>query len=269
MKRSLSGFSCVAVGTLAILVMAVSGCGGGGAGQADDSKALEGKAWKAVQIAGVTKLETTKGRAATATFSAGRAGGSGSVNSWGGAYTTGPGNTIRISDVVTTEMAGPQNLMDQEAAYYAALPKAVTYKVMADSLILYDDKGTVLVSYEVIPPAPLAGTVWQATPLSTGGPDQAVSSDDPVITAVFSADGKLSGKSPVNQYSTTYTFTADGKMTIDPQIISTKMAGSPAAMAQEAAYLAALPKTASYSIQADQLTLSDASGAVLVQFTAQ
>jgi heat shock protein HslJ len=58
-------------------------------------------------------------------------------------------------------------------------------------------------------------------------------------------------------------------MTIDPRIISTKMAGSDSAMAQENSYLAALPKTAAYAIDGDQLMLKDASGAVIVQFTAK
>ena len=49
-------------------------------------------------------------------------------------------------------------------------------------------------------------------------------------------------------------------MTIDPQIVSTKMAGPDDLMAQEAAYLAALPKTATYVIDGDQLTLRDARG---------
>lgn len=268
MKRSLSVLSCLLMGTLALLVVSASGCGGGGA-QADDSKALEGKVWTAVQIAGATTLDTTKGTAATATFSAGRVGGSGSVNSWGGTYTTGPGNTIRISEIVTTEMAGPDNLMRQEAAYYAALPKAATYQVTADLLTLFDDKGAVLVKYEAVPPTPLTGTTWQTYGVSASDPNQPVSSDSPVITATFGSDGSLTGNAGVNQYSAKYTVTTDGKMTIDPQIVSTKMAGSAEAMALEAAYLAAIPKTASYSIVGDQLSLIDASGAMLVQFTAK
>lgn len=268
MKRLPSIPFCVFIGALALLALA-AGCGNA-TGQADDSKALEGRTWRATAIAGLTEVQTAKGAAATAKFSAGQAGGSGSVNTWGASYATGPGNTIQISDLMTTEMAGPQDLMKQEAAYYAALPKAATYKVTETSLTLFDSEGAVLVTYEAVPPAPLTGTEWQTVGYHAGtSSDQVVSSDDPVITAVFAADGTLSGNAGVNQYSTKYTTAADGTMTIDPQIASTKMAGPDSHMAQERAYLEALPKTAIYAIDGDQLTLRDASGEVVAQFTAK
>jgi heat shock protein HslJ len=252
---------------LALLVATVAGCGS--TSQTDDSKVMEGKTWRAVQIAGLTTVMTAKGSASTATFSAGQVGGSGAVNNWSATYTTGPGNTIQMSGIITTEMAGPPENMAQEAAYYAALPKAATYLAAETSLSLLDDKGRLLVKYEVVPPAPLTGTEWQMTGYSIGtGGDQAVSSDSPVITATFGTDGALVGNASINQYSTTYTTTAAGGMTIDPQIASTKMAGPEDLMAQEAAYLAALPKTATYAIEADQLWLRDASGAVVAQFSA-
>jgi heat shock protein HslJ len=268
MKRLPPMLMAVFGGVLAALVVTVAGCGS--ASPADDSKALEGKTWRAVQIVGLANVMTIKGSASTATFAAGQAAGSGAVNSWGATYTTGPGNTIKISEITTTEMAGPAENMAQEAAYYAALPKAATFQVTETSLTLLDAKGGVLVKYEVVPPTPLTGTEWQMTSYNNGtGGDQSVSSDSPVITAKFGADGTLAGNASINQYSTKYTATADGKMTIDPQIISTKMAGPENLMAQEAAYLAALPKTATYTIQGDELRLRDVSGAVVAQFSAK
>jgi heat shock protein HslJ len=268
MKRLQPALAAVVAAVLVLLVVAAAGCGG--TSQADDSKALEGKTWRAVQIVGLANVMTAKGSASTISFSAGKAGGSGAVNRWGATYTTGPGNTIQISALMTTEMAGPPENMAQEAAYYAALPKAATYQVTETSLTLLDDKGGVLVKYEVVPPAPLTGTEWQMTSYDNGtGGDQTVSSDSPVITATFGTDGTLAGNATINRYSTRYTITADGGMTIDPQIITTKMAGPDDLMAQEAAFLAALPKTATHVIDGDQLTLRDASGALIAQFTAK
>ena len=268
MKHALPVVSLVGVAALTLMALAVAGCGR--ASSTDDSKALEGKTWRAVQIAGLTKVMGSKGSASTATFSAGQAGGSGAVNSWGATCTTGPGNTVQLSAVTTTEMAGPADNMAQEAAYYATLPKAATYQVTETSLTLLDEKGGVLVKYEVVPPAPLTDTEWQMTSYNSGaGSDQSVSSDSPVITATFETDGTLAGNASVNQYSTEYTTTADGKMTIDPRIVSTKMAGPENLMAQETAYLAALPKTATYTIQGDELQLRDASGAAVAQFSAK
>ena len=58
-------------------------------------------------------------------------------------------------------------------------------------------------------------------------------------------------------------------MTIDEQIISTKMAGPPELMEQEAAYLAALPQTATFTIEGDELWLRDAEGAALAHYVAE
>jgi heat shock protein HslJ len=267
MKRSLPALSAVIASALVLLAIVFTSCGGGS--QADDSKLLEGKTWKAVEIAGLTQVVTVKGSAATAKFSAGRLSGSASVNTYGATYTTGPGNTLQIGTAMTTQMAGPDNLMAQEAAYLATLPKAATYQVTETSLTLLDAKGKVLVKYEVLPPVSLTGTEWQATSYNNGtGASQSLASDS-VITATFGVDGTLAGNASINQYSTKYTTTADGKMTVDPQIASTMMAGPEDLMAQEAAYLAALPKTATYTIEGDQLWLRDATEALLAQFTAK
>ena len=58
-------------------------------------------------------------------------------------------------------------------------------------------------------------------------------------------------------------------MSIDAQIISTQMAGPADLMQQEAAYLAALPKTATYTIEGDELWLRDSGGAALAHYVAK
>jgi len=266
MKRSLPVVSIVGAAVLALSIL-VAGCGSGST--ADDSKALEGKSWKATEIAGVKSVLTTKGSAATAKFAAGKVTGSGTVNSYVASYTTGPGNTIEIGAAVGTLMAGPEDAMAQEQAYFAALQKAATYEVTGDSLPLLDDKGKMLVKYQAVTPTALTGTEWQALAYNNGkGGLQGLEADS-TITAVFGTDGTLAGNGSINQYNTTYTTSAPDKMTIDAQIASTMMAGPDALMAQEAAYLAALPKTATYSIDGDELWLRDASGAALAMYVAK
>jgi heat shock protein HslJ len=267
MKRRLPVILILGATALVLSVLATAGCGSGST--ADDSKALEGKSWKATEIAGVKSVLSTKGNEATAKFAAGRVSGSATVNNYGGPYTTGPGNTIEIGSLVSTQMAGPADAMAQEQAYMAALQKAATFKVTAESLTLLDDKGKVLVKYQAVEPTKLTGTEWQALAYNNGkGGLQSLAADS-AITAVFGTDGSLAGNASVNQYSTKYTTPGTDQMTIDAQIISTQMAGSEALMAQEAAYLAALPKTATYSIDGDQLWLRDATGAALAQYVAK
>ncbi len=267
MKRSLPVISIACAAVLALSVMALAGCGSGST--ADDSKALEGKTWKATEIAGVKSVLATKGSAATAKFATGKVTGTGTVNSYGGPYTTGPGNTIQIGVLISTQMAGPEDAMAQEQAYFAALQKAATYEVTGDSLTLLDDKGKVLVKYQVVEPTALTGTEWQALAYNNGKDALQSLAADSTITAVFGADGTLAGNASVNQYTAKYTTSDPDKMTIDAQIASTMMAGPDALMAQEAAYLAALPKTATYSIEGDELWLRDATGAALAQYVAK
>ncbi len=267
MKRSLPVISIVSGALLALSVLAIAGCGSGST--ADDSKALEGKTWKATEIAGVKSVLSTKGSAATAKFAAGKVTGSGTVNSYSASYSTGPGNTIEIGAAVSTQMAGPEDAMAQEQAYFAALQKAAAYKVTDDSLTMLDDKDNVLVKYEAVEPTKLTGTEWQAIAYNNGkGGLQSLAADS-AITAVFGDDGTLAGNGGINQYSTKYTTSGQDQMTIDAQIVSTQMAGPDALMAQEAAYLAALPKTATYSIDGDELWLRDAGGAALAQYVAK
>lgn len=267
MKRSLPVLSIMGAAVLALTFLAVTGCGGGST--ADDSMVLEGKSWKATDIAGVESVLTAKGSAATARFAAGTVAGSGSVNRYSASYTAGPGNTIQVGEVASTMMAGPDDAMAQEAAYFAAIQKAATYEVSDAALTLLDDKGKVLVKYEVVQPASLTGTEWQALAYNNGkGALQSIAANS-TITATFGTDGSLAGNAGINQYSTKYTVSGQDQMTIDAQIVSTKMAGPDELMAQEAAYLAALPQTATYSIDGDELWLRDASGAALAQYVAK
>lgn len=61
------------------------------------------------------------------------------------------------------------------------------------------------------------------------------------VTAAFTPEGGLSGSSGCNQYSTTFTASSDGSMTIQPEIASTMMFCEGSQNEVEQAYLAALP----------------------------
>ena len=272
---SRAALSVVAVGLVALGLLAASGCSSGAGSSAspssagaDNSKALEGKVWKATAISGVTAVLTEKGTEVTAAFDAGKLSGSGGVNRYTATYETQSGDKIKISQPASTLMAGPPKAMAQEQAYFAALTKVTKFAVTADSLTLMDDQGTTLVSYTVVPPTTLEGTEWHALAYNNGkGGLQSLAAAS-AITAKFGADGSLVGSATVNRYSTTYTTSGD-TMSIDAKIVSTQMGGPADLMQQEAAYLAALPKTATYAIEGDELWLRDASGAALAHYVAK
>ncbi len=195
--------------------------------------------------------------------------GSGTVNRYNASYETGAGNTIQIAAIASTEMAGPPEAMAQEGAYFAALQKVAGYVVTAESLEFLDGQGATLVKYEASEPTPLVGTQWQATAYNNGRGGLQSLATDSAITAVFADDDTLSGNAGVNQYNTGYTASDDGTMTVDAQIVTTFMAGPDELMTQEAAYLAALPLTATYSIEGNELWLRDEGGATLAQYVAK
>jgi heat shock protein HslJ len=74
--------------------------------------------------------------------------GSSACNTYQTAFTLGRGS-IEIEPPASTEMAcaEPEGVMDQEAAYLAALPTAVGYRVDGGSLALLSADGTYVASY--------------------------------------------------------------------------------------------------------------------------
>jgi heat shock protein HslJ len=109
--------------------------------------------------------------------------------------------------------------------------------------------------------ASLAGTSWTLT--SLGGK----TATGPVITANFQEDGRLVGSGGCNRYTAAYKVTGD-KIAIGPAA-STMMACPQPVMAQEAAYLKALEQSATFKVDAAQLTLLDAGGKPLATFAPQ
>lgn len=265
MIRSRSVLGLVLAGVVIAGVLGLVGCSSQGT---DDSKALEGKVWKATEIAGTQGMTPAIGVEITAEFASGKLTGTGGVNRYSTTYTTQSGNKITIAAPAATLMAGPPAVMAQEQAYFAWLPKATRYVVTADSLTLEDAQSNPLVKYVAVKPATLTGTEWDAIAYNNGrGGLQSLAASS-AITATFGTDGSLSGNASINEYHTKYTASA-GKMTIQPQISTTRMAGSTELMDQEAAYLAALPKTATYTIDGDELWLRDSTGAAMAAYVAK
>jgi len=107
----------------------------------------------------------------------------------------------------------------------------------------------------------LVGANWKLTNLN-GEDVQA-----PIrVTANFGADGSLSGSGGCNTYNASYE--TDGNSIFIGPAMSTMMACDEAIMAVEDAYMAALASAATYQIDGDALTLTDAGGTAIATFTA-
>jgi heat shock protein HslJ len=228
---------------------------------------LEAADWQAVEIDGQAVLSGDEAADVTAGFAGGELSGSGGVNRYAASYIAAADGTIGISAPAATMMAGPPAAMKQEQAYFAALEQAAGFSASATALTLTDEQGRILIRYEARQPTALQGTTWQALAYNNGKQALVSLEASSSITAVFGDDGSLSGNASVNRYTTGYT-TSGESMTIDAAIATTKMAGPEKLMRQEAAYLAALPKTTTYSIEGDDLWLRDVDGAALAHYVA-
>ncbi len=109
----------------------------------------------------------------------------------------------------------------------------------------------------------LTDQVWNLTQLS--GKSLVTGS---VITAEFTADGKVSGTAGCNQYSGTYQANSK-KISFSPNIATTRMSCDAAVNVQESAYLKALGEAKTYAISGEQLTLFDVNQASLAVYQMQ
>ncbi|NTU72005.1 MAG: META domain-containing protein [Coriobacteriia bacterium] len=251
----------VMVGAVIVAAVALTGCAGGGTGSSaggakQDPALLVGPNWTATKVldAAGTLAPVVPDAPPTAIFDAGAVSGKGSINTYNATYATSGDNAITFTLGATTQMAGPDELMKQETAYFAALSAAKTYTVSAEALTLLDESGKELVVFEASEPAKLTGMTWYATNYNNGKQAVVGLVESSTITIAFDDSNAVSGNASVNEYSSTYK--VDGEnMTIDAQIGTTKMMGEPELMAQEAAYLAALPTTTRYEITGDELIL--------------
>jgi len=236
---------------------------------AQDPSALQGKRWVATKVATGASLAPVVGEVEmTAEFAESRVAGSGGVNSYSGAYTTSQPDKMEIGPINSTLIAGPPTLMEQEAAYFKALDSAVSYRVSAASLELADKDGNTLVSFVETRAVPLVGTTWYCTGYNNGKQAVVSVATGSEITAEFASSGTLAGSSGVNAYNTTYTSTAPASLTIADDFTMTSVEGSGELMAQEAAYLAALPSANYYRVDGTKLELREgANGPMVATFT--
>jgi heat shock protein HslJ len=259
LRRSLA---LLTFGTLALVACADAGDDSGSWGT--DPQALTGHGWTLDRSSMASLVdEIPAGASVTIAFEEGQASGRAACNSYGGAYDAGDDGSLSFEGFGVTEMGCEPSLMTLESAYLEALG-TVTGFVVDGTLTLHGDGADLTFDEEVPPVAlPLVGTTWTLTTIASG---DAVSSvlNGTEVTAAFTADATVAGSAGCNRYSGSYTWTGD-QLSFSP-LASTKMACADDVMTQESAFLASMERVASFAIEGSQLTLSDASGAVLLAF---
>jgi heat shock protein HslJ/uncharacterized protein YecT (DUF1311 family) len=111
------------------------------------------------------------------------------------------------------------------------------------------------------------GLEWHLASWITGG-QQKVLLRDSSITIAFDPTGKVAGKAGINRFSGSYSFDDDGRLKWPPGGFTvTRMAGPPAMMAQERAFLESLRRTSRYKVDGQRLVLESANSSVVLTFT--
>jgi heat shock protein HslJ len=228
--------------------------------------ALAGTSWNLASYAGPDGTEVPavqSGDPGSLTFATdGTFAGSTGCNRILGTYVQ-DGSSLTITSGPMTLMACPDTVAAQETAVVAALPKVASF-TSGTSLVLIAADGKPLLTYS---PglASLAGTSWQATGINNGKDAVVGMAGTEKVTAVFGADGQLSGSGGCNTYSSTFTTTGADQIALGP-IAATQMACPDAGSQIEQEYFAALGNVTTFQLEANHLTLRDADGATQVTY---
>jgi len=201
----------------------------------------------------------------TALFESGRVSGNGGCNNYAGSYVT-EGSNITISQLLSTMMFCYDNISSQESVYLQNLQNSATYSISDSLLKMMDANGTVILTYSVLQPLPLVGTNWSMLNYNNGREAVVGALTGTEVTAMFGADGNLTGTAGCNQYRTS--FKVDGNnITIEPAATTRMLCSEPEGiMDQEAEFLRALESAATYKIDRQQLWLRDKNDSIAAIF---
>ena len=243
---------------LLLISLVLFACGGEDE-QAAAAPELAGTSWV---LAGGIDVPGWEQVAPSAGFADGKLTGANGCNRYSTSYTL-DGEALKLGDVATTNMACGEPGAAVETAFMDALGRVAAARITDGELTLLDgDGGEVLRFREASP----LGT-WEVTSFLQG---DGVSSlvEGSRITATFAEGGKLSGSAGCNDYTGTYTLGA-GELKIT-DVSATELACEiPAGvMEQEQAFLAALPRTAGYTLAGRSLTLLTEAGTIVATLDA-
>jgi heat shock protein HslJ len=260
-----SGFFCV-VGLLMLgLLAAGAGC------TSVAGSPLNATEWKLVSYDnGSTMTPVLNGTTITAEFTQDQMSGTAGCNHYFATYRV-DGSSLRVEGAGSTEMyCTTPGVMDQESVYLSLFGIVQRYAVEGDRLTLSGDGGRTLLVYEKVIPLssrPLVNTTWVLDGFVSGDAAFSVIAGTR-ITAVFSADGHLSGSAGCNQYFAEYT--VNGSTLTVSGVGSTKMycTTPEGVMHQETTYLNALAAAEGYAIEEDRLGILDRQGKGLLEFRA-
>jgi heat shock protein HslJ len=204
--------------------------------------------------------------AITANFAEdGTVGGSDGCNVYNATYQV-DGNNITITPGISTLMACVEPVMNQATEYLTALESAATYQIQGDTMELRDSGDNAVASFAAQPTS-LAGTSWDVIGYNNGREAVVSVIIGTELTAMFGADGSLTGSAGCNNYTGSYESDGDGSISVGPLATTRMMCSDPEGiMEQEQEYLAALQSAATYRMDGTTMEMRTAEGSLAVTF---
>lgn len=183
------------------------------------------------------------------------------VNTFSASYKIESDGRLTIGQMAATLMAGPPELQEIETAYFAALAKVASYASDGSTLTLHEPGGAPILVFSRSKVG-LVGA-WKVTSYNNGMRAVVGVISTTTITMSFAENGRVEGDAGVNRYHAEYTTSGTNGIAIGP-VVTTRMAGPPAATEQEQKFLRALPASKVYQLRGETLELRDESGALQV-----
>ena len=185
------------------------------------------------------------------------------VNNYTGSASV-TGNDFIVGPMAVTMVAGDPEHTQFEQLYFSVLNTVHSYTITDTALVLSSADGN---SSLVFVPLVLDGTSWTLTGYNTGDAVVSVALDLEVPGLEFTTDGTVSGFAGVNRVTGSVVTDKTLRTVSFSQLATTRMAGSPDAMALEQIYLDLLGKTQVYQMSGSTLRLMTADGMTLLVFT--
>jgi len=199
-------------------------------------------------------------------FTGGKLGGTAGCNRYFGTYSLGDANQLLLgSEMGSTQMACPPEIMAQEQRFLALLGRVATAEREGDHLLLQDAESATLLKFVATKPASLENTEWQATGINNGKGGVVSTATTSLSTALF-AEGQVSGAGGCNQFTATFEIDGD-QITIGPAAATRKFCNDPEGiMDQEQQFFEALGRARTFSLTPEKLELRDEKGSLQVSF---
>ncbi len=231
----------------------------------DEPIPLEGTDWHLAAWSGPdgSETEVPPGIRATATIADGVIAGSTGCNRYHAPCSI-DGAAIEIGPAAMTMMACDPERTAVERAFTSALAGVRGWELDGDELRLLDGASRTVLRFRAAVAPPFVGTAWIADGINNGRGGVASLVEGTQVTATFRDDGRVTGTGGCNRYFGPYERAGEA-IRVGP-LAGTRMAcpEPPGAAEQEAAFLAAMERATTWSIQEDRLELRAADGALQV-----